>query len=1061
MKRVISVLAVFLPFLVACQGIWVQGKVVNEQGEAVAGATVVLKGSDRTTFSDGGGRFEFRNTTVYDTLVVSAVGYQTQEVPNSERGLITVVLERKATSLQEVTVSTGYQTLPRERATGSFTRIDTQHFAQQVSSDVLSRLEAITNGLSVSRRISSQGQVSIRGLSTIRGPKDPLVVVDNFPWEGDIQNLNPADVESITVLKDAAAASIWGSRAGNGVIVITTRKGRYGQPLQVEFLSALTVGDKPDLMALPTMAPADFVAVERFLFSRGYRFSDTASTSRPPFSPVYEILFRQRRGALTAAEAEAQLAALAGHDVRRDFLEHAYRPPLKQQYALTLRGGSAAAAWALSAGYDHHSGELHDAYRRLTTRLEHTLKLSRRATLSAGAAYTDTRGEGGRPGYFDVRVKGGVLPPYTRLAGEGGEALPLYADYRQPYIDTAGGGRLLPWTYYPLDDWRYGHQRRGGSDLRTHVGLNYRLLSFLALEVKYAYQRGATEQRQHYGEDSYFARDLVNTFSQLNRTTGAVTYRVPRGGILDRTEGGLTVHNLRGQLNIDRGWGAHRLTGIVGAEQRETANRGASSRLYGYSDDILVSTPVDPTVTYPTFIRGSQAFIPYPQSMSERLNRFVSFYGNAAWTLRERYTLSASARRDASNLFGVRTIDRWTPLWSAGGSWLLSGERFYRLAALPLLRLRLTYGYSGNVDPSLSAVTTISYGNASPFTLGPTAQIDRFYNPDLRWEKVRMLNGGLDFRARGGRLWGTVEYYRKRGVDLYGEAPLDVTVGVGKTTLIKNVASMRGEGLDLELNTVAIEGAVRWEAQAILNWNRDEVTDYYLATRRGSAFINGGQGVAGVEGRPVYSLFNYRWVGLDGATGDPMGLYKGVVSKDWAALTGPATLLDDLVYSGPALPRLFGSLGNTLGWKGLSLTARVTYKLGYYFMRETIGYPALYAQSVGHSDYARRWQQPGDEARTFVPSMDYPASSNRDAFYRRAEVHVRRGDHVRLNYVQLLYELRREQWRRLPVARLQWAVNLQDGGLLWAANKEGLDPDYRSDALPPRRSLALSLKAFF
>ena len=229
----------------------VKGKVVNEKGLPLAGVTVAIKGTRIATVTGPNGDFILTTVDQNATLVFTSVNMETFELKVSGRTELLVNLKTKITELDDatVTVNTGYQDIPKERATGSFAKIDNKLLNQQISTNILDRLEGAVNGLAINSKISSSisGGILIRGFSTIQGPRSPLIVVDNFPYNGDINNINPNEVENITILKDAAATSIWGTRAGNGVIVITTKKAKFNQPLAIDFSTNLSVIDEPDL----------------------------------------------------------------------------------------------------------------------------------------------------------------------------------------------------------------------------------------------------------------------------------------------------------------------------------------------------------------------------------------------------------------------------------------------------------------------------------------------------------------------------------------------------------------------------------------------------------------------------------------------------------------------------------------------------------------------------------------------------------------------------------------------------------------------------------------------
>jgi hypothetical protein len=272
------------------------------------------------------------------------------------------------------------------------------------------------------------------------------------------------------------------------------------------------------------------------------------------------------------------------------------------------------------------------------------------------------------------------------------------------------------------------------------------------------------------------------------------------------------------------------------------------------------------------------------------------------------------------------------------------------------------------------------------------------------------------------------------------------------------MASMKGTGWDIAINSINTKGPVTWSTDFNFNTNKDRVTDYYRSSNQGSNFVGSGTAISAIPGRPVYAIYSYKWAGLDPLTGDPQGIVNGQVSKDYTALTGTGTLITGLVYHGSALPTVFGSLGNTIAWKNLSLTARLTYKMGYWFRRNTINYGSLFTSATGDPDYALRWQKPGDEAFTSVPSMIYPNNTRRDAFYTNSEILVEKGDHIRLQYISLSYTIKRKAKKRLPFSDMQLYANISNLGIIWRANKHGIDPDYQNNTILPAKNYAMGIR---
>ena len=764
---------------------------------------------------------------------------------------------------------------------------------------------------------------------------------------------------------------------------------------------------------------------------------------------------------MPAAQADAAINALRNQDLRNDYNNYMYQTSVNRQHAVNMSGGYNTIAWLIAAGWDENSSNLNDKYSRINLRTANSFKLHKNLVLTAGLYYTQAKTITGRPDYTGLTTTNGKLPPYTMLADSNGNHLPVIKDYRQAYLDTAGAGKLLDWNYYLLDDYVQQSNKNTSSEILASLGLNYRIIKGLSIDIKYSYEKQTGNNSLLYSQQSYFTRSLINYYSQLNRSTGVVTYRVPKGGILITKNEQMLSQNGRAQLSFTRQFKKLDIDAIAGSELRQVANTANTFRTYGYNDDILGNVRVDYATPYPNFITGSSSNINSGIDFTEQTYRFVSYFGNAAVTYNNKYTISASGRRDASNLFGIHTNDKWTPLWSAGMAWDISKEKWYNVKYIPFCKIKATYGVSGNADPNRSAVTTIFYlGTNSPYTQTPTARIEQFANAGLRWEKVYMFNLGIDFKTRNQRLQGSLEYYRKKAVDLFGPTPVDYTA-VATTSIVTNIAKIKGSGIDLELNSINIKRPFGWSTNLNLSYNTDKVLEYYKGTTQGSSYVGAGNSVSALPGKPVYALYAYYWAGLDPQTGDPQGYYQGQVSKNYTALTGTATQVTDLKYIGPALPRFFGSMGNTVSYKNIELTVRLTGKFGYYISRNSINYSNLFGSRDGHPDYDGRWQKPGDEAFTNVPSMIYPAISNRDAFYNHSELFKCRGDFVRLQYITLSYTLSKSPKLTLPFNSMQLYVNANNLGIIWRANRFGIDPDYGDTALPASKNIAVGLKASF
>jgi len=1050
----------------------VRGKVVNEKGEAISGATVSVKGTNKLTTTNENGEFFLTQVNDNAVLLVSHISFEPRQIDLEGKKELIIQLKLNISELNAVTINTGYQVLKPNETNGSVAVIDNKTFNQQTGTNVLQRLDGVTSGLyfNIGKGTSQQGttNISIRGLSTINGPLDPLIVLDNFPYEGDINNINPNDVESVTVLKDAAATSIYGARGGNGVIVITTKRGRFNQKLKIEFASNIMVGKKPDFYSLDQISVGDYIDVEQYLFNHGYKLSDTSDINKRALTPVYEILLKRRNGQITATDSAIQIDALKATDSRDQYDKYFNRNAVIQQYALTLNGGSNNIAWIVSGTYDKSVSNTDEKNDKINLRFVNTYKPFKNLQLSLGVYYTNNKQTGpGWPEYNSIKVNTKVVP-YLRFGDAYGNPLAVATKYRASYTDTAGAGHLLDWKYYPLEDYKHYLSTAKRDEIVANLRLNYLILKGLDIDINFQYQKQRSSTEDLADIESFGTRDLINRYTQLPSGTTPIKYVVPKGGVLVLSNANIGSMNFRGQMNYRKNWTAHAVSTILGTELRETVSNGGFSTLYGYNKDPLLYSAVDFINFYPSLPAGNLSAVGSPPRVNPTLtNRFISFYGNAAYTYKQRYSASVSARSDGSNIFGAATNDKWKPLWSAGLGWEISKEKFYNFSTISYLKLVATMGYSGNVDLRKTPLPVARY-NAGSATVGlglPFVSVIQLNDPSLRWETVRQTNIGLHFSAVKHRVSGSIEFYLKKGTDLYGPSAFDYTAG-GTATINKNVASMKGEGVDISIASKNIDATIKWNTRLLFSYNANTTTSYYgTSAERVSTLLNSGRNITPVIGKPLYALAAYRWGGLN-SSGDPQGFLNGQLSTDYKAIRDEGSLKGvdgNIIYVGPASPTFYGSVINEFAWKNFSLIINISYSLGYYFRKPAINYGGLYQFGTATgSEFENRWKKPGDESITSVPAMvytDYPQFTDRETFYSYAEINVLKADHIRLKYINLDYTLTGKD-KKFPFDQIQIYVNAANLGILWGANKQKLDPDYPF-SLPPSKQFTFGLRASF
>ncbi|WP_118195519.1 SusC/RagA family TonB-linked outer membrane protein [Albibacterium indicum] len=1032
-----------------------RGEVKNLIGEPIVGANIFLKKGEVSFSSGEGGRFSIPVKRLPDTLLVSHLGFVTYEMGlgHGELQYLTIFLQEEGRELRAVEVSTGYQQLPRERATGAFEFVDKKLLSRGVSSNIMDRLEGVASSLNFDKRNASEnGLVApvplVRGVSTINANLSPLIVVDNFPYEGDINNINPEDVESVTVLKDAAAASIWGARAGNGVIVISTKKA-LGSKSRISLSSNFSATPRPDLFYNGGyLAAGDFIEVERMLFDQGFYQEDV----RTPLSPIVEALFRDD------PSIDNLVNYYSKYDIRREAEEHLYRNAGSFRNSLSISGGSDSYAYYISAGDDRSKYNIvSDESSRTTLTSNTSIKPLENLSLHLGVNFVHTNRQNNGISLRELRTQG--LYPYAQLADEERNPLPIPTDYRMTYVQEAEDNGLLNWGFYPLSEIGLKEKYDKNMETRVNLGIDYKLPAGLTFAMKFQYRNSNRELRNLRTEESYYTRNLINRFTQADGS-----HAVPRGSILTENKDRVRAYIGRAQIDFDRRFDdKHVVKALAGAEVREVKTTANAQGVYGFDEEIYTfQNRIDYSTRFYTLPTGRANIPSQGNSFRELTDRYISYFSNASYSYDDRYLISASARSDGSNLFGVKTNQQRVPLWSTGAAWLVDNEGFYNNETITYLKLRATFGYSGNIDRSTTAFPT-GYYLTDHVTGLDYVSISTAGNPQLRWEKVRTFNLGADFATKNGRLSGSLEYYSKHSTDLLGNIPLDPTsgyfLGTGYSYRI-NYADLKAKGFEATLNSKNQIGRLQWDITAIFNYNTDKVTDYKFEGTAVASYLSTYVEPVPRLGYPAFGLYSYPWHGLDPETGDPQVLVDGVISDDYSAYVRDLTV-DDLVYHGSQIPKYTGSVMNSFRYGAFDLSMNIMWKAGYFFRKNSINYNNLFQNWDGHRDFYDRWQKPGDEQRTDVPSLPQNIVSNRDLVYERSEVLVEKGDHVRFRDIRLGYTMLRNGHKGLPFKNLNVYAHAQNLGIIWKSTKSGIDPEYPYMTVRPRATLSLGLRIDF
>lgn len=994
----------------------IRGQVLDNEDIPLVGADVLVKGTTAGVYTDVDGYYEIEvpdNPEV--SLVFNFFGMKPHEELIGSRDRINVILFPDVEMLDAVVV-TGYQTISKERTTGAFAKVNSEQFETQRISNVSTMLEGRVAGL-------TDGQ--IRGVTSMNGLTTPLYVIDGFPvekttndgygnWVESVPDINPEDIQSITVLKDAAAASIYGARAANGVVVITTKRAQKDQ-MNVSFSATLSLQPYSTYADKYLADAATMVELERewaaqnpnlqgagaAAYAQGLLDDNTFTTQG------IRALLRGYAGQMTQSEVDAQLAALAamGYSYYDDIKRYGARNPFSQQYNLSFGRGSEKNTFNASITYRNNlESDKYTDNDDIGINIQNTTQITKWLTLDVG---TYLNYGSGSTQSFSLFSPGYTYMPYDRLVNGDGSYYTnrqedRYSAYNMSILNSNG---LYNLDITPLDEIGMNLTRQKNFSNRTYARLAIKFTDWLkyTASFQYEYANYATEQLR--SKDSYDVRNTVNTYASANGD-GTATFNIPYGNIYFTSNNITRAYNFRQQLDFNKTFaGKHEVTALVGTETRENKNNYENRTLYNYDPDLMTYSLIDQVgLSSMGSIWGWGSFTTQNTAyLLELINRYVSFYGNAAYTYDGRYTVTGSIRWDKTNLFSTGSKYQKRPIWSVGASWNIDREEFMQGADwVNMLKLRFSYGIGGNIAKNSAPYMTAYFGS-NQHVGGISGTIQSRPNPNLRWEKTATTNVGVDFSLLDNRLSGTVEYYYKNGTDLLANTNGVPTEGWGYSTYTINNGEMVNEGFEISLNGTAVSTSDwRFDIGAIFSYNRNEVTYVNVEAPVSYLLIDYPAAYPRI-GNPYNAIYGYQWAGLS-AQGTPQlydrngELYDDMTPSD----------IEDLLYFGTTVPVYSGALNLNLRWRNWELAAQFLFEGGHK-MRNT-SLPFINGSIAPVSNrIADRWQQPGDEAHTDVPryiSSENPLYNyNYYTMYAQSSVNIIDASNLSLNNLSLTYRL--------------------------------------------------------
>ena len=1043
----------------------VKGFVYDQNKEALPGVTVKVAGLPLGTSTDVNGWFtlELPEKT---SLEFSFVGYKKKTVALTDQMLkdtLRVVMEEEVNEMDEVVV-TGYQDIRKDRVTGSVTVITAKELENSAFKSIDQILEGKVAGLysfTTSGAPGTRANVRIRGDNSISGNKEPLWVVDGLPLQGGVAsinvlnagniqesvldhgvgNLSPADIESITILKDAAASAIYGARAANGVIVIKTKRGFEGSAT-FNYNGSFGMVSAPsiDLDFMNGREKVDFELELMRDFNRG----DQAGLAGKAYDSYMQ-------GRITKDQYNTELERL--RSTNTDWFDVIFKKAFSHSHFLSLRGGTAKTNYYASLNYQGQDGILRsNHYDNLGAKLEVRHKPIENLE-------------------FHFQVEGNYRESVDHASSVDPFKYAVFANpYEKPYNED---GSLAADLSYLGDNWsslNYGYKfntfnilrelsetqnKSIASDVSVRLGFNYKIMEGLTADFSGAltYSTNNTEKWAAPGtyasyENATFARTLLHADQELPKEYN--------NGYLQEGSGRTTSFALRGLLsyNNDKLEG-HSFSVVVGTE---LSGNKSYNNIHGFPEfnqiyrfTSIPSFPVGTNIDYTdvrNVLRGMM-------NTGEAQDRSASFFGAFTYTLRDKYVFNVNARFDGADIIG--TDNRFTPLWSASFRWNAMRENFLKnVNFISDLAVRLSYGYTGNIDRN-------SYPMSLVFLMGDRydglfiAEKVEFPNPNIKWERKEDRNIGLDFGFWNNRIGGTFNYYWNTSRDLLGD--MTTPASYGRRSIRSNVSSLENTGWEFNINfRLDLGKEIHWVNSFNIAQNKNKITKTYIKNFEEFKDVNWSGSTANIEGYATGTMFGHRFAGVNPATGNALFYLTERARQVWAdakevSLEQIPYVMEDneefdrevmtasLVKLGTVNPKVTGGFSSTFTWKQLEVRLGFAYSAGHLLetFNERRYAPNGNAKSEVHfsrtnrlKSAANRWRTPGDITDT--PRYSF---GNKSYNQMLTDDKYEKADYLAFRDLTVSYDLRGDWFKYIGLSRCR--VGLQVSNVFVFTKYSGLD----------------------
>lgn len=1097
----------------------VEGTVLDEFDQPIAGVSIVVQGTQVGTSTDSAGNFAIKISSG-QPLNFSYVGKSPISITYQGQSPLKIkMLDDGKGKMETVTVvATGYQNLDRKLFTGSSTKLNAKDIERNGVPDVSRMLEGQVAGVSVQNVSGTFGaapKIRIRGATSLSGDNKPLWVVDGIILEdivnisnealstGDantligssVAGLNPDDIESMTVLKDAAATALYGARAMNGVIVVNTKKGKntLGRA-NISYTTNLTTYLKPSYDQFDIMNSAQQMGVMVEMENKG--FLQPAGLGAPQNGGVYYKLYKEMYDydSLSQSWAIKNDFNLSGKSAflqryaqaNTDWFDVLFKNSLLQEHSLSVSSGSDKVQNYFSSSFLHDNGQtLADKVSRFTANMRTNFKINKKLSFEilGSSSIRNQR----TPGVLN-RMSDPVNGTYSRDFDINPYSYSLNTSRLTRPYDEQGNLEYVLMNWAPfniLNEIEHNYLQLKMLDIKVQGGFKYKIIPGLQYSLDGSY-RYAQTTRQHFIQDGSNMAQSFRAYTNTGVITGnqwlykdpdrpyelpAVV--LPKGGFFNTVEDKFANYYFRQNLEFDKKWRKNIFNFFGSMEMRsvDRQNYNFDGIGYQYENGGLVN----PNYRYfKKMIEGGDPYF----GLDYNYDRFMAYMGRAAYNFDNRFSLNATGRFDGSNKMGRSRQARWLPTWNVSGAWDVSNEKFYPTDFLmSSARTRATYGLVGNIGnaKNTEAIFYNAVANRPNESEKETIMnIASLANRQLTWEKMYEFNAGLDLGFFQDRVSLTADYYKRNIFDLITEVQ-NAGIG-GERKKIANNARMRGQGFEITLGAKIIQSSdgrgLGWNTRFNFAHNRNKITEQQISPPIWALVAAEG---GALKGYPQRGLFSVKFDGLDPANGSPTYINEFGKKDNYLWLQNIYT--NHLKYEGPVDPHFTGGFFNRLDFRGISLSALLTYAYGNKIRMQphmSEGYDDLKAMS---QEMVNRWIMPGDEAVTTIPAIldafqretmtrygttDLVNSKFAYNIYNYSDQRVANGDFIRLKTVALSYLLPKSLLAKWGFNSLQLSLVGNNVAVLFSDKKLlGADPEFYSNggvAMPIPKQYTFSIK---